>query len=83
MLVFWNCISCFIFSIVSHFLKVGSWDSKDGLEISDIIWPGNSPAPPKGRPDKFHLNIATLDEDPFVIMKIPGRLTAIIFQIRN
>ena len=51
---------------------MGSWDSKDGLEISDIVWPGNSPAPPQGRPDKFHLNIATLDDEPFVIIKMPG-----------
>ncbi|GAU93984.1 hypothetical protein RvY_05833-2 [Ramazzottius varieornatus] len=50
---------------------VGSWNTEDGLQLRDIVWPGNSPVPPLGRPEKYHLNIVTLEEEPYVIMKNP------------
>lgn len=36
-----------------------------------MTWPGNQPSPPQGTPEKFHLKIVTLDEQPFII---PGEL---------
>ena len=53
--------------------KVGSWNTEDGLQLRDIVWPGGLPVPPLGRPEKYHLNIVTLEEEPYVIMKKPGR----------
>ncbi|XP_076366206.1 glutamate receptor ionotropic, NMDA 2B-like isoform X2 [Tachypleus tridentatus] len=45
--------------------KVGSW-TEDGLEIKDIVWPGDSPVPPPGVPEKFNLKITFLEEPPYV-----------------
>jgi hypothetical protein len=48
--------------------KVGTWkDNK--ITIDDIVWPGRRHKPPLGKPDIFHLKIATLEEPPFVIYK--------------
>ncbi|XP_076314652.1 glutamate receptor ionotropic, NMDA 2B-like [Tachypleus tridentatus] len=45
--------------------KVGSWTER-GLEIKDIVWPGDSPVPPPGVPEKFNLKITFLEEPPYL-----------------
>ena len=39
------------------------------LRIDGVTWPGGSNNPPKGRPNKFKLRVATLQEEPFVTYK--------------
>ena len=35
-----------------------SWKTEaHGLEIKDIVWPGDSHVPPQGVPEKFHLTV--------------------------
>ncbi|OQV24439.1 Glutamate receptor ionotropic, NMDA 2C [Hypsibius exemplaris] len=50
---------------------VGSWNTESGLQLRDIVWPGGQAVPPRGKPERYHLNIVTLQEDPYVIMKKP------------
>ena len=38
-----------------------------GIELDDITWPGDSALPPKGRPEKYHLKVVTLEEKPYVV----------------
>ena len=44
--------------------KIGAWRSWDtdnhGLDIQDIVWPGESHVPPQGVPEKFHMTIGFL-----------------------
>ncbi|RWS31617.1 glutamate receptor ionotropic: NMDA 2B-like protein [Leptotrombidium deliense] len=47
--------------------KIGIWTA-DGLDIKDITWPGKSPVPPAGVPEKFNLKVTFLDEPSFVNM---------------
>jgi hypothetical protein len=37
--------------------------------MEDLVWPGQAHKPPLGKPEKFHLKIVTLEENPFVIFK--------------
>ena len=46
-----------------------------GIQIDDIFWPGDSPTPPRGRPDKYKLKVVTLDEDPYVKYSPPDPKT--------
>lgn len=43
-----------------------SWAKTEQLDIRDIVWPGNSHAPPQGVPEKFHLKITFLEEAPYI-----------------
>ena len=44
--------------------KIGAWRSWEpeylGLDIQDIVWPGESHVPPQGVPEKFHITIGYL-----------------------
>ncbi|XP_023326378.1 glutamate receptor ionotropic, NMDA 2B isoform X2 [Eurytemora carolleeae] len=55
--------------------KIGVWKSwkseAHGLEIKDIIWPGDSHVPPQGVPEKFHLTVGFLEEPPFINIAPP------------
>ncbi|CAG0889277.1 unnamed protein product [Cyprideis torosa] len=57
--------------------QIGIWRSweEHGLEIKDIVWPGNSPVPPEGVPEKFHLKITYLEEPPFIVIDPPDPVT--------
>ena len=44
---------------------------KNGLDIKDIVWPGQSHVPPQGVPEKFHLTVGFLEEPPFIKMASP------------
>ncbi|PSN53657.1 hypothetical protein C0J52_20566 [Blattella germanica] len=56
---------------------IGVWKSweKDGLDIKDIVWPGNSHTPPQGVPEKFHLKITFLEEPPYISLTPPDPVT--------
>jgi hypothetical protein len=51
-----------------------SW-KKDGLDIKDIVWPGNTHSPPQGVPEKFHLKITFLEEPPYINLAPPDPVT--------
>ncbi|GIY38915.1 glutamate receptor ionotropic, NMDA 2B [Caerostris extrusa] len=43
--------------------KIGVW-TDTGLDIKDIVWPGDSPVPPPGVPEKFNLKVTFMEEPP-------------------
>ncbi|XP_058806927.1 glutamate receptor ionotropic, NMDA 2D-like isoform X2 [Phymastichus coffea] len=57
--------------------EIGAWKSweKDGLDIKDIVWPGNTHTPPPGVPEKFHVKIAFLEEPPYINLAPPDPVT--------
>nr|CAD7194266.1 unnamed protein product [Timema douglasi] len=57
--------------------EIGVWKSwqKEGLDIKDIVWPGNSHTPPQGVPEKFHLRITFLEEPPYINLGPPDPVT--------
>ena len=49
-----------------------SWKvESNGLDIKDIVWPGESHVPPQGIPEKFHLTVGFLEEPPFINIAPP------------
>lgn len=62
---------------IFNLLQIGVWKSweKDGLDIKDIVWPGNSHTPPQGVPEKFHLKITFLEEQPYIGLSPPDPVT--------
>ena len=48
-------------------VQIGEWNSKSGLHIKDVTWPGSNTSPPSGRPPKYNLKVVTLEERPYVI----------------
>uniref|UniRef100_T1J731 Receptor ligand binding region domain-containing protein n=1 Tax=Strigamia maritima TaxID=126957 RepID=T1J731_STRMM len=54
--------------------KIGKWTS-EGLDIKDIVWPGNAHVPPPGVPEKFHLKIVFLEEPAFINLAPPDPVT--------
>ncbi|CAG5100670.1 Protein of unknown function [Cotesia congregata] len=63
-------------SLYSPF-EIGVWKSwqKDGLDIKDIVWPGNSHTPPHGVPEKFYLRITFLEESPYINLAPPDPIS--------
>eukprot|EP00093_Oithona_nana_P005243 05243.XXX_109830_119428_1 [CDS] Oithona nana genome sequencing. len=59
--------------------QIGVWQSyqpdNNGLDIKDIVWPGQSHVPPQGVPEKFHLTVGFLEEPPFVNLAPPDPVT--------
>ncbi|KAH0561037.1 hypothetical protein KQX54_011603 [Cotesia glomerata] len=57
--------------------NIGVWKSwqKDGLDIKDIVWPGNSHTPPHGVPEKFYLRITFLEESPYINLAPPDPIS--------
>ncbi|XP_023245699.1 glutamate receptor ionotropic, NMDA 2B-like [Copidosoma floridanum] len=57
--------------------EIGTWKSweKDGLDIKDIVWPGNMHTPPQGVPEKFHVKITFLEEPPYINLAPPDPVT--------
>ncbi|XP_012283950.2 glutamate receptor ionotropic, NMDA 2B [Orussus abietinus] len=57
--------------------EIGVWKSwqKEGLDIKDIVWPGNSHTPPQGVPEKFHLRITFLEEPPYINLAPPDPIS--------
>ncbi|OQR74404.1 glutamate-like, partial [Tropilaelaps mercedesae] len=51
--------------------KIGDWGA-NGVDIKDIIWPGEVRKPPKGVPEKFNLKVTFMEEKPFVIVGLPN-----------
>lgn len=45
------------------------------MDIKDIVWPGDSPVPPPGVPEKFNLKITFLEEPPYVNLLAPDNET--------
>lgn len=35
--------------------------------MEDVTWPGGATSPPRGRPEKSHIRIVTMQELPYVI----------------
>ena len=56
--------------------EVGSWNTWNGLDIKDIVWPGGSHVPPQGVPEKFHIKITYLEEPPFIIVSDPDPVSS-------
>ncbi|XP_076345196.1 glutamate receptor ionotropic, NMDA 2B-like [Tachypleus tridentatus] len=54
--------------------KIGAWTAGN-LEIKDIVWPGDSPVPPRGVPEKFNLKITFMEEPPYVNLVPPDNET--------
>jgi len=59
--------------------KIGVWQSWElenhGLDVQDIVWPGESHVPPPGVPEKFHITIGFLEEPPFITLKRPDHVS--------
>ncbi|KAF8786657.1 Glutamate receptor ionotropic like protein [Argiope bruennichi] len=56
------------------YLNIGIW-TEDGLDIKDIVWPGGSPVPPPGVPEKFNMKITFMEEPPYVNLVPPDNET--------
>lgn len=54
--------------------KIGTW-TPHGLDIKDIVWPGNTHMPPPGVPERFHLKLTFLEEPPFIHLNPPDPVT--------
>ncbi|KAL3205184.1 hypothetical protein MRX96_040853 [Rhipicephalus microplus] len=57
-----------------HVLPIGGWTQK-GIDIKDIVWPGEELVPPKGVPEKFNLKVTFMEERPFLNIGQPDNET--------
>ncbi|UYV79947.1 GRIN2B [Cordylochernes scorpioides] len=54
---------------------IGVWTEEGQLEIKDIVWPGDSPVPPAGVPEKFNLVVTFMEEPPYINLVHPDNET--------
>lgn len=54
--------------------RIGGWTQK-GIDIKDIVWPGEELVPPKGVPEKFNLKVTFMEERPFLNIGQPDNET--------
>ncbi|KAG0418434.1 hypothetical protein HPB47_004862 [Ixodes persulcatus] len=54
--------------------RIGGWTQK-GIDIKDIVWPGNELVPPRGVPEKFNLKVTFMEERPFLNIGQPDNET--------
>lgn len=64
-------------------LQIGKWtpspngQTGNSVVMQGISWMGGASSPPKGRPDKIVLKVATLEERPYVIYRMPDEITGL------
>ncbi|VEL13040.1 unnamed protein product [Protopolystoma xenopodis] len=67
-------LSARLYAATERLRPVGEWSMSSswgrrlsGVQARHMIWPGGANVPPKGKPDRIRLRVATIKEIPFVI----------------